>query len=102
MGLLLHAIVHSAGIQDRDGGISLLTTMKGLFPFLEWSYQPVASSGIGTPSTTTGAASPASKNSENTRSYPDQELSLVMLKFTKRSLRVEMLGSVCGLSNPII
>ena len=31
-----------------------------------------------------------------------QELSLVMLKFTKRSLRVEMLGSVCGLSNPII
>jgi hypothetical protein len=30
------------------------------------------------------------------------ELSLVMLKFTKRSLRVEMLGSVCGLSNPII
>jgi hypothetical protein len=33
--LLLHAIVHSAGIQDRDGGISLLATMKGLFPFLE-------------------------------------------------------------------
>jgi len=33
--LLLHAIVHSAGIQDRDGGISLLATMKGLFPFLK-------------------------------------------------------------------
>jgi hypothetical protein len=31
-----------------------------------------------------------------------RELSLVMLKFTKRSLRVEMLGSVCGLSNTII
>src|SRR5215468_1726619 len=28
-------MVHSAGIQDRDGGISLLTTMKGLFPLLE-------------------------------------------------------------------
>ena len=28
-------MVHSAGIQDRDGGISLLATMKGLFPFLE-------------------------------------------------------------------
>ena len=27
--------MHSAGIQDRDGGISLLATMKGLFPFLE-------------------------------------------------------------------
>src|SRR5467141_2137499 len=35
LGLLLHAIVHSAGIQDRDGGILLLATMKGLFPFLE-------------------------------------------------------------------
>jgi putative transposase len=33
--LLLHAIVHCAGIQDRDGGILLLATMKGLFPFLE-------------------------------------------------------------------
>jgi hypothetical protein len=28
-------MVHSAGIQDRDGGISLLATMKSLFPFLE-------------------------------------------------------------------
>src|SRR6202795_1482302 len=35
VGLLLHAIVHSAGIQDRDGGILLLATMKDLFPFLE-------------------------------------------------------------------
>jgi transposase len=33
--LLLHAVVHSADIQDRDGGILLLATMKGLFPFLE-------------------------------------------------------------------
>src|SRR5271166_4232159 len=29
LGLLLHAIVHSAGIQDRDGGISLLATRVG-------------------------------------------------------------------------
>jgi putative transposase len=35
MGLLLHAIVHSAGIQDRDGGILLLAAMKGLFPWLK-------------------------------------------------------------------
>jgi len=27
--------VHSADIQDRDGGILLLATMKRLFPFLE-------------------------------------------------------------------
>jgi hypothetical protein len=30
-----------------------------------------------------------------------RELSLVMLKFTKRSLQVEMLGGLCGLGNPI-
>jgi hypothetical protein len=35
LGLLLLAVVHSADIQDRDGGILLLATMKGLFPFLE-------------------------------------------------------------------
>jgi transposase len=35
LGLLLYAIVHSAGIQDRDGGIALLATLFGRFPFLE-------------------------------------------------------------------
>jgi putative transposase len=33
-GLLLHAIVHSADVQDRDGGIWLLATLFGQFPFL--------------------------------------------------------------------
>ena len=33
-GLLLHAIVHFAGIQDREGRISLLATLFGQFPFL--------------------------------------------------------------------
>jgi putative transposase len=33
-GLLLHAIVHAAGVQDRDGGIWLLATLFGQFPFL--------------------------------------------------------------------
>ena len=32
---MLHAIVHSAGIQDRDGGIVLLATLFGQFPFLQ-------------------------------------------------------------------
>lgn len=31
----MHAILHSAGIQDRDGGILLLATLFGMFPFLE-------------------------------------------------------------------
>ena len=35
LGLLLHAIVHPADIQDRDGGIMLLSTLFGLFPFLQ-------------------------------------------------------------------
>jgi transposase len=32
-GLLLHAIVHPAYLQDRDGGV-LLATLFGMFPFL--------------------------------------------------------------------
>lgn len=32
---MLHAIVHSAGLQDRDGGLSLLATLFGLYPFLK-------------------------------------------------------------------
>jgi transposase len=44
LGLLLHAIVHPADIQDRDGGILLLSTLFGLYPFLtklfaDGSYQ---------------------------------------------------------------
>jgi len=33
--LLLHAIVHRADIQDRDGGILLLATLFGMYPFLK-------------------------------------------------------------------
>jgi hypothetical protein len=35
LGLLLHAIVHGADIQDRDGGIMLLSTTFGMHPFLK-------------------------------------------------------------------
>ncbi len=31
----MQAIVHSAYVQDRDGGVMLLTTLLGRFPFLE-------------------------------------------------------------------
>lgn len=33
-GLLMQAIVHSADIQDRDGGVLLMSSLFGLFPFL--------------------------------------------------------------------
>ena len=33
--MLLHAIVHAADIQNRDGGVLLLGTLFGLFPFLK-------------------------------------------------------------------
>jgi putative transposase len=33
-GLLMHAIVHAADIQDRDGGAALMVTLFGAFPFL--------------------------------------------------------------------
>src|SRR6476620_1633470 len=34
VGLLLHAEVHPADIQDRDGGAQLLSTLFGMYPFL--------------------------------------------------------------------
>lgn len=34
LGLLLHAIVHPANTQDRDGGIALLTALAERFPLL--------------------------------------------------------------------
>ncbi len=33
-GLLMHAIVHGADVQDRDGGVLLMATLFGLHPFL--------------------------------------------------------------------
>jgi transposase len=33
--LLLHAVVHRADIQDRDGGVLVLDTLFGKFPFLQ-------------------------------------------------------------------
>ena len=35
IGLLLHALVHPADIQDRDGGVLVLRTMFGKCPFLQ-------------------------------------------------------------------
>jgi transposase len=37
-GLLLHAIVTAADVQDRDGGAWLLATLFGLYPFLVKLY----------------------------------------------------------------
>ena len=33
-GLLLHALVHPADVQDRDGGVWVMATLFGLHPFL--------------------------------------------------------------------
>jgi transposase len=35
LDLLLHAIIHPADVQDRDSGILLLSTLSGMYPFLE-------------------------------------------------------------------
>ena len=31
----MHAVVHPADLQDRDGGVLVLSTLFGLYPFLE-------------------------------------------------------------------
>src|SRR3984885_5484961 len=35
VGLLLHAVVHPADIQDRDGGILVMANLFGMFPLLK-------------------------------------------------------------------
>src|SRR5260370_38094441 len=35
LGLLRHGIVHPADIQDRDGGVLVMETLFGMFPFLK-------------------------------------------------------------------
>jgi putative transposase len=45
--LLLHAIVHGADIQDRDGGIMLLATVFGMHPFLKKLFADAAYQGPG-------------------------------------------------------
>ena len=35
VGLLLNVVVHPADIQDRDGGVLVLSTLFGMFPFLK-------------------------------------------------------------------
>ena len=40
--LLMHAIVHSADIQDRDGGVLVMATLFGLYPFLLKLYAMAA------------------------------------------------------------
>lgn len=42
LGLLLHAIVHPANIQDRDGGILLLTALADRFPLLKKLFADAA------------------------------------------------------------
>jgi transposase len=46
-GLLMHAIVHAADIQDRDGGAMLMATLFGLYPFLLKLYADGGYQGAG-------------------------------------------------------
>ena len=43
--MLLHAIVHPADIQDRDGGILLLASLFGMHPFLTKLFADAAYQG---------------------------------------------------------
>jgi transposase len=45
LGLVLHALVTAADVQDRDGDVLLLTTWFGQFPFLRKLFADSAYSG---------------------------------------------------------
>ena len=38
LSLMLRAVVHNAGLQDRDGGVLVMATLFGMFPFLRQIY----------------------------------------------------------------
>ena len=52
-GLLMHAVVHAADVQDRDGALLLMATSFGAYPFLLKLY---ADSGYTGPKFQTGLA----------------------------------------------
>jgi transposase len=41
----MHAIIHAADVQDRDGGALLVSTLFGMFPFLRKLYGDAAYQG---------------------------------------------------------
>lgn len=43
----MHAIVHAADVQDRDGGVLLMATLFGLYPFLLRLYADGGYQGAG-------------------------------------------------------
>ncbi len=43
--MLLHGLVTAADVQDRDGGLALLATLFGLFPFLRTLFADSAYEG---------------------------------------------------------
>ena len=45
LGLVLHALVTAADVQDRDGGVLLLSTLFGQFPFLRRLFADSAYAG---------------------------------------------------------
>ena len=45
LGLLLHALITAADVQDRDGGVLLLSTLFGQFPFLRKLFADSAYAG---------------------------------------------------------
>src|SRR5947209_14996472 len=45
LGLLLHALITSADVQDRDGGLMVLSTLFGQFPFLKKLFADSAYTG---------------------------------------------------------
>ena len=70
LGLLLHALVTAADVQDRDGGVLLLSALFGQFPFLRKLFADSAYTGpIFQGRRRSGHAEPRDRNRQTLRHH---------------------------------
>ena len=67
----MQAIVHAADIQDRDGGVLLMSSLFGLFPFLLKLY---ADSGYQGPKFQQGLSGSAGRSTSRSSSAPTSQV----------------------------
>ena len=97
LGLLLHAVVHPANVQDRDGAILVMATLFGMFPFFQKLF---ADGGYQGPEFSTALAKVRPHLNVEIVKRSDQAKGFVVLHAGLSSAR--LLGSIAAEGSPRI